>query len=757
MNWVARCVCVLWALGLWQTRALQPPEYTLLLSAQADFNPPKITIRWPVNPQAREIIVRRKSRESTDWGAPIATLAGNATQLVDSNVAAGQAYEYEFTTRAGDGWDAPMAYGYICAGVGVGIPDGRGKVILVVDASHATALGNELEGLRRNLIGDGWMVIRRDVWPSDPVSQVRGIIQAEYNADPNNVKAVFLFGHVPVPYSGVIYPDLHMSHRGAWPADVFYGEMNGAWTDNSAWHTSTEEDVNKNVPNDGKFDQSVIPTAVELEVGRVDFWNLPAFAPRTERELLRSYLLKNHRFRQRDFTLQGRGLIRDEFGVISGDAPAVDAWRAFPALFGLSGITAVNSGQFLNTLRNDSFLFAYGGGGGSYDQANGVATTGEFAANDPRCAFFMLHGSYFGDWNTENNLLRAAIATPSFSLVSVWTSLPHWFFHRMALGESVGSVVKLMQNDRARIYKTDWDWAVGEVHMSMMGDPTLRMHFVAPPRNVRATPNVSMLALTWDAAPETVTGYHVYRADSLEGPYTRLNRALVTEARFDAPMPAAGRHFYMVRAQNLQTSGSGSFHNLSQGAFVEYNREAPPLPEVTVRATVTETAENGGPLVFEFTRARNLEAALTVNFQMAGSATPGQDFPLQPGSVNFAAGIATATLSVQPLQDAIAEFNETIVVTIGATESYTVGTPHSATGIVRGSGESRITNARLTATGLAFDIVGFASRPYRVESRPPGGVWRERKTGVAPANGLVTYAEASAPAGVAEMYRVIWE
>lgn len=756
MNWVVRIGLLIWALAQWDTPALQPPEYTLLLTATAEISPPKITIRWPVNIEARQIVVRRKSRESSDWGSPIATLAGNATQFIDTNAAAGQAYEYEFSARAGDGDNPPMAYGYICAGAGVTTPEFKGRAILIVDATHASALAAELDQYKRNLIGDGWTVVRRDVSPNDTPPHVRSLIQAEYNADPANTKAVILFGRIPVPYSGVIYPDLHWGHRGAWPADVYYGEMNGTWTDSVVWHDQTDEPANTNNPGDGKFDQSIIPTEVELEVGRVDLSNLPAFAPRTERDLLRNYLIKNHRFRHREFTLQARGLIRDEFGVIAGDAPAVDAWRAFPAMFGLMGLRAINSGQYFPTLQNEGYLFSYAGGGGDFTQAQGVGSTADFAANDPRCAFYMLHGSYFGDWNFEDNFLRAAIATPSYGLVSIWTSLPHWFFHRMAMGESVGSVVKLMQNDRARLYKTDWDWAVGEVHMSMMGDPTLRMHFVAPPRNLRVTPGGTTLTLQWDAPGEAVGGYNVYRADSIDGTFTRLNRTLVTQAALEAPMPAPGRHIYMVRAQAMQTTGSGSFQNYSEGAFAEFSSEAQVLPEITVRAVTAEAAEGTGALAFEFSRSGNAAGALAVNYQIEGAASAGTDFPAQSGAIQFAAGGSTANLEIPLLQDNVAEFSETVVVTIAANGAYTIGSPSAATGTISANGESRINSTRADGGTISFEAAGFANRAYRIESRAPGGAWRERRSGVAGANGIVTYSETT-PANGVEFYRIVWE
>jgi len=118
---------------------------------------------------------------------------------------------------------------------------------------------------------------------------------------------------------------MHPSHLGAWPADLYYGDVNGIWTDNSVNKTDSDDPRNDNIPGDGKFDQSNIPSPVELEVGRVDMFDLPAFNPRSEKDLLRQYLIKDHNFRHKLVTTVRRGLVRDNFGDLSGDAPAVDA------------------------------------------------------------------------------------------------------------------------------------------------------------------------------------------------------------------------------------------------------------------------------------------------------------------------------------------------------------------------------------------------------------------------------------------------
>jgi len=57
---------------------------------------------------------------------------------------------------------------------------------------------------------------------------VKSIIINEYIADPANVKAVFLLGQIPLPYSGYLNPDGHSDHKGAWPADAYYADMDGS-------------------------------------------------------------------------------------------------------------------------------------------------------------------------------------------------------------------------------------------------------------------------------------------------------------------------------------------------------------------------------------------------------------------------------------------------------------------------------------------------------------------------------------------------
>src|SRR5207248_52270 len=145
-------------------------------------------------------------------------------------------YEYQIVKNA----QGYKGYGYIQAGINVPLADNRGTAILIVDKTYAASLATELRRLEQDLIGDGWGVIRHDVGRNDSVVSVKALIRADYVVDPANVNTVFLFGHVPVPYSGLLNPDGHPEHLGAWPADVYYGDLDGEWTDKTVDWRQTE-------------------------------------------------------------------------------------------------------------------------------------------------------------------------------------------------------------------------------------------------------------------------------------------------------------------------------------------------------------------------------------------------------------------------------------------------------------------------------------------------------------------------------------
>jgi hypothetical protein len=104
------------------------------------------------------------------------------------------------------------------------------------------------------------------------------------------------------------------------------------------------------------------------------------------------------------------------------------------------------------------------------------------------------------------------------------------------------------------------------------------------------------------------------------------------------------------------------------------------LPTVTISAT-TPNASEAGPTAGQFTvtRTASTASALTVNYTIGGTATNTTDYATLSGSVTIGAGSATALITVTPVDDALVEGSETVILTLSANAAYTVGSPNSAT------------------------------------------------------------------------------
>ncbi|OBQ37069.1 MAG: hypothetical protein AN485_10105, partial [Anabaena sp. MDT14b] len=111
----------------------------------------------------------------------------------------------------------------------------------------------------------------------------------------------------------------------------------------------------------------------------------------------------------------------------------------------------------------------------------------------------------------------------------------------------------------------------------------------------------------------------------------------------------------------------------------------PAIPAaITVAATDASAAETAtgitpNPGTFTLTRTGDLTQAITVNYTLSGSATNGSDYSSLPGTVNFAAGVSSATVTVTPTDDNIFESTETAILTLATGAGYILGTTTSAT------------------------------------------------------------------------------
>jgi hypothetical protein len=555
--------------------------YAVQARASIQLSPARVTLQWPTDQiPPTGYNVWRKSPGDAWWGLPV-RLPATATTYVDDNVAVGQIYEYQIEKQT----TLYSAWGYVSVGLNAPLVESRGKVLLVVDRSIGGAVDAELQRLQRDLVGDGWGVIRLDVGRNDPPGQVREAIRAQWQADPDNVQAVLLFGHVPIAKSGHLNVDGHGARP--MPADVYYGELDGAWPD---------------ADGDGSLDPYGLPSDMELQVGRVDFADLPgayaSFPFPSETELLRRYLDKDHAFRHALVRPADRALVGNVAGDGGGQAYAASAYRAFAALVGSENVVesgtdllAPVSERWITKLTSGDFLWSYASGAGNYFSLGILGTHGEF--NDvwgsdllelhAKAAFHLFFGSWISEWSQTDNFMRTALAAPDYGLAAAWSGRPHFYFHHMGSGATIGESVRVSQNNNGLLYRNQIQRAIRGVHMALMGDPTLRLQAVAPPQNLQASEQNGETVLTWTASPDPVLGYRVYRSAARGAPFERISGELHTETRYvDRPANAA-EATYMVRAVTLSQNPSGSYYNASAGVFSRADFSIPdrapsPLP-----------------------------------------------------------------------------------------------------------------------------------------------------------------------------------
>jgi len=562
--------------------AQSPLDKAIEVAVTTSANPPAIQLSWPTVANA-QYTLRKRVKGTANWTTIFSNSAN--TSYNDPAVSPGVCYEYGI---ARFGASAP-ANAYLPASIDLPVVENRGKFLLIVD-EQLSPLWDKVQRLRDDISADGWIVDLLAVNPdSVSVTDIKSLIVEAYNAAPDQLKAVFLFGRIPVPYSGNICPDGHGDHCGAWPADAYYGDINGNWTDNLINTTSASRPENHNVPGDGKFDQSSIPSALELQVGRVNFTKLnPAtFGETGLMPLYERYLDKNHAFRRTFYRPQKRMLVDDNFGYFSGESFASNGWKAGYNLFGANNTTA---GDFQLDTDVDPILMGYGCGGGSYQSAGGVGSTTSFAADSIKVVFSMLFGSYHGDWDSDNNFMMGALANKGGILTCSWSGRPNWYYHHLGMGENIGYSARATINNGLSAEYADGGSGSGGIHVALLGDPSLRLLYPSPAGELSISPGCESNLLEWEVSADTaLLGYHVYRLQ--EGPdavWERLTSSPTTDTFFSDDLPVLSAR-YMVRAVTLEQSLSGAYYNQSSGSLSPLIARPSPI-EITTNVT-----EESGP------------------------------------------------------------------------------------------------------------------------------------------------------------------
>ena len=573
--------------------------------------------------------------------------------------------------------------------------ENRGRILLVVEQGLALPLTNELRRLQQDLVGDGWQVAQATVSRHDAtitngaqrlaqLNEVRAAISNAWYPDTNQLKSVYLIGRVPVPYTLVVQdaywavwggtpypPDGHDTHAGCWPSDLYYTDVTGpAWADTTTIWTNTTYPRCSTYPGDGKFDEYELPSPVELQIGRVDLSQMPAFSL-SETELVRHYLDKVHQYRLGQMPFPPRGAVTDDRTSVR---------RSIPCWFGTNSYSIMN---FKTAMADtNGYTLAYANGAGGFTSVGTHYTTFDVVNLDPHFFLQISLGSYFGDWDYTNDLLRATLAGNSGGLAALWDLdfgqgydlvASDWSLGHMALGQTLGYGVQYTQN---RAFEGTSKLVQPSPCFSLLGDPSLRLYPVLPAGLVSASNQSSNVVLSWGPSGQgNLLGYYVYSStNGFWGPYRRISGAApVASTTFTDLNALPGTPYYQVRAVALQVTGGGSFTNLSQGGFAMASSDS--RPYVTIGLSDARVSEGlGRPVTFQFTRTGSLQSDLPVSYQISGNATNGQDYTATlTGLIVIPAGQLSANILVTPVDNAWLDGVRTLTLQLQTNAAYQAG------------------------------------------------------------------------------------
>ncbi|MDZ4745039.1 MAG: hypothetical protein SGJ05_03440 [bacterium] len=542
-----------------QASAQTSRDYAVLLSLERVLG--QFGITWPRDSTPATYYIRVRSLETQPW-RDYDTLTNESEDLfVIPPSLDWTELELEKRTIGADG--KPIsAFGYF---LGHGTGDlarwqRPGRVLLVIDREMGLDfLSRSVGTWRDDVEREGWIVqyLLIDSDGKIPVDSLYHEIAKSYNDTSSGAALthVLIVGNVPYAYSGGftesgpnVQPDGHTEHGGAWSSDARYADIETSrgipsdeqWTDETVDISDSiraKRIQNKNVPSDSKYDQSQIPTDAELCIGRVDMRNLPAFGTTStsrgrEIQLLDQYFDRVHAYRTKATRFDTSARIDDNFGAFTSEddqqrlveAFAAGAWRGFSPI---TGSNRVSNGEFLDTVPT---LLAYGCGGGGYDHCDGIANTTEFVTKPIRSSFIWLFGSYFADIDSEDNIMRAALANPGNVLTCAWSGRPDWVLHPLAAMHSLGEVTRGSINNAgtyrsATIYSKATgegsDYAYGQrgIHINLLGDPTLRMPAPAMTGELSITERNDSTILEWNGIDDALT-FIIEAGVSLSKPMT---------------------------------------------------------------------------------------------------------------------------------------------------------------------------------------------------------------------------------------------
>ncbi|MBU7581950.1 MAG: M10 family metallopeptidase C-terminal domain-containing protein [Nostoc sp. TH1S01] len=191
-------------------------------------------------------------------------------------------------------------------------------------------------------------------------------------------------------------------------------------------------------------------------------------------------------------------------------------------------------------------------------------------------------------------------------------------------------------------------------------------------------PNLDILAKLYNSAGTLIAS---------SNPTDLLSAAIATTV-------AAGTYYLAIdgvgKGDPLST-GYTDYGSLGQYFISGSVVSTPTNPTVSLSLSSSSVNEDGSSnLVYTFTRSGSTTNTLTVNYSVGGTASFDSDyrqlgatsFTATTGTITFAAGANTATLTIDPKADTTFETDETVALTLAAGSGYTIDTTAPVIGTI---------------------------------------------------------------------------
>ncbi|MDY3562373.1 hypothetical protein R5W23_003839 [Gemmata sp. JC673] len=153
--------------------------------------------------------------------------------------------------------------------------------------------------------------------------------------------------------------------------------------------------------------------------------------------------------------------------------------------------------------------------------------------------------------------------------------------------------------------------------------------------------------------------------------------------------------------------GGGTYTFVNRSAVTFSQIETGPAPVLRVAASDASAAEGVTPDTgtFTITRVGDTSAALTVTYTLGGTAVNGVSYQLLTGTVTFAPGASTATVTLTPIDNSSVDGTRTAVLTLSPSAAYDIAT---------GAGQATVSIADNDALGRRLVVGSSASGTVQV-------------------------------------------